>query len=82
MGDTYKKHLLDADAIHRPNGRWGAEVLIYREDGNTGTDTRFIIKGDYETKQQAVSAAIVAGKKQIDKGYDDSVAVQDLDPNL
>jgi hypothetical protein len=80
MSEIYKKHILSPRVAQRPSGRWAAQILIYREHGNHGTDASFTIKGDFETKEQAIDRAIAAGKWQVDRGYDDSIAVQDLDP--
>jgi|HubBroStandDraft_1064217.scaffolds.fasta_scaffold00069_28 hypothetical protein len=80
MSEIYKKHIINPKAGQRPSGRWSGQILIYREHGNHGTETSFTIKGDFESKEQAISTAIAAGKWKIDKGYDDSNAVQNLDP--
>jgi hypothetical protein len=75
MSIAYKKHLIDHRVYSRPVGGWSAEAMVYREHGSFGTDSVFPALGTFDSREEAIEAAIALGKKMVDEGYDDSKAV-------
>jgi hypothetical protein len=76
MADHYKGHVIDPRVYELLDGTgWKAEMSIYREHGSFGTETMFYLQKMYASREAALTAAIAAGRRKVDEGYDDSHAV-------
>jgi len=71
----YKHHLIDPRIYGLRDDRgFSAEVYVF--DCHTSTDTRFLLDPHvFATREEAVQAALQAGQKAIDEGYDPSVTL-------
>jgi hypothetical protein len=78
MSEHYKRHIIDPRAYELADGTgWSAQLAIYREHGSYGTDTMFYLQQTYGSREEALNAALAAGRRKVDEGYDDSNAVND-----
>ncbi len=70
MGERYKGFWIDPKADELKDGTgWTVEVYLAEDVGPETIDTQFTLKEVFEAREPALSAALVAGKRIIDKGF-------------
>lgn len=68
MSQRYKGRILDPRAFELADGTgWTAEVYVAEDVDDETIDTQFILKEVFQTEGAALSAALVAGKREVDK---------------
>jgi hypothetical protein len=69
MSQRYKGRWLDPRAHELKDGSgWDAEVFVAEDDGVDIVDTTFFLRGVFPTKEAALEAAVIVGKREVDKG--------------
>lgn len=68
MSDRYRGCWVDPRAYELTDGSgWSAEVYVAREVGTETIDTQWILKQKFPTREEALKAALVTGKHEVDK---------------
>ena len=68
MIEHYKGHILEPRPHELADGTgWSSEIYISPEQGPLDKNTRFVLRHSYGSLEQALKAAVAAGKKTIDK---------------
>ncbi len=68
MSQGYKGRILDPRAFELADGTgWTAEVYVAEDVEDETVDTQFSLKEVFPTKEAALSAALVVGKREVDK---------------
>src|SRR5690348_123715 len=68
MSQTYRGRILDPRAFELANGSgWTAEVYVAEGIQGETIDTQFLLKEVFPTKEAALSGALLAGKREVDK---------------
>jgi hypothetical protein len=68
MAHRYKGRLIDPHPYELADGSgWSAEVYVAEDDGDETIDTQYLIQGTFPTKEAAVEAAIISGKRVVEK---------------
>ena len=68
MSHRYKGRLIDPHPYELADGSgWSAEVYVADDAGNETIDTQYFVQGSFPTKEAAVRAAIISGRRVVDK---------------
>lgn len=68
MTETYKERLIDPRAYELADGTgWTAEVYVAEDVGDETIDTQFFIKGIFPSRDAALNAALMTGRREVDK---------------
>ena len=69
MPHPYKQMILDprAEGPSSLDNQWSAYVLITEMGGGEAEETVFHISGRFKTRQSALDAALVHGKRKVDE---------------
>jgi hypothetical protein len=68
MSQKYKNRILDPRAFELANGTgWTAEVYVAEDVEDETMDTQFVLKEVFPREEAAMSAALIAGKREVDK---------------
>jgi hypothetical protein len=68
VSERYKSRILDPRAFELADDTgWTAEVYLAEEVEDETIDTQFSLKGIFPTKEAALSAALVVGKREVDR---------------
>lgn len=68
MSQGYKGRILDPRAFELADGTgWTAEVYVAEDVEDETIDTQFLLKEVFPTEEAALRAALIVGKRQVDK---------------
>jgi len=68
MSQKYNGRILDPRAFELADGTgWTAEVYVAEEVEDETIDSQFLLKEVFPTKEAALSAALIVGKRQVDR---------------
>jgi hypothetical protein len=77
VSQRYKSRIIDPRAFGLADGSgWTAEVYVADEFDDETIDGQFMLKEIFPAKEAALSAALVAGKREVDKRDISSVLEQ------
>ena len=65
----YKGYVIEA-RLSELKDVFSAEFSIEEHDGNGVTETQFYLPGTFQTRESAFEAAIQAGRRKIDAGFE------------
>lgn len=69
MSEVYKGRVIDSRAFELRDGSgWTAEVYVAEYIGGNILDTPFFLTDVFPTAEAALEAAVVTGRREIDKG--------------
>ena len=66
----YKGYVIEARLSELKDGGFSAEFSIEEHDGSGVTETQFYLAGSFPTQDSAIEAAIHAGRRKIDVGFE------------
>jgi hypothetical protein len=66
----YKGYVIEARLSEMKDGGFSAEFSIEEHDGSGVTETQFFLPGTFPTQDSAIEAAIHAGRRKIDVGFE------------
>jgi len=73
MAEAYKGCVIDPRAFELRDGSgWTAEVYVAEYIAPDTLDTPFFFRGVFPTREAALTAAVLTGKREIDKGIQHS----------
>jgi hypothetical protein len=68
VSQGYKGRILDPRAFKLADGTgWTAEVYVAEDVEDETIDTQFLLKEVFPTNEAALSAALIVGKREVDK---------------
>jgi hypothetical protein len=70
MSGGYKGRILDPRAHELSDGTgWTAEVYVAEDIDDETIDTQYVLQRVYPTREAALSAAVSAGKREVDERF-------------
>jgi hypothetical protein len=71
----YKGYVIVARSYQQQDGGFSAELWIEEHDASGVTETQFHLPDTFPTPESAIEAAIQAGRRKIDVGFERGSAV-------
>jgi hypothetical protein len=71
----YKGYVIEARSYQQQEGAFSAELWIEEHDASGVTETQFYLPATFSTQELAIEAALQAGRRKIDAGFERGSAV-------
>jgi hypothetical protein len=71
----YKGYVIEARSYQQQDGGFSAELWIEEHDASGVTETQFYLPATFPTQELAIEAALQAGRRKIDMGFERGSAV-------
>ena len=71
----YKGYVIEARSYQQQDGGFSAELWIEENDASGVTATQFYLPATFPTQELAIEAALQAGRRKIDMGFERGSAV-------
>ena len=66
----YKGYVIEARSYQQQDGGFSAELWIEEHDASGVTETQFYLPATFPTQELAIEAALQAGRRKIDAGFE------------
>ena len=66
----YKGYVIEARSCELKDGGFSAEFSVEEHDESGVTETQFYVRDTFPTQDSAIEAAIHAGRRKIDVGFE------------
>jgi hypothetical protein len=73
---AYEGRVIEARSSELKDGGWDCEFSIEEHETTGVTETTFYVPGVFPTAESAVEAAVKAGQRKIDSGFENKPVVE------
>jgi hypothetical protein len=73
---AYEGRIIEARSSELRDGGWDCEFSIEQHETTGVTETAFYVPGVFPTPEAAIEAAVTAGVKKIDLGFENKPVVE------
>jgi len=73
--EGYKGYVIVARSHELKGGGFSAELSVEEHDADGVMETEFYLRNTFSTQESAIEAAIHAGRRKIDEGFEQGKAV-------